>query len=383
MHTRLRIGLNLIPIEEGGGGIARYGVELAAALARRDDIELHLFVGLDAPEALRSAAWSDAVRVTRLPVRSTGPPVHLGAQFGAVPAFALARRLDLVHSPANAGPVALPRCRWLITMHDTIWLRAPDQWSTPEAVRTMHRLAVPTVKRADRVITDSHDAARDLGELLAIPEDRIDPIHLGVRVEPGAPATREHQLRRTLRLDQDPVIICVSQKRPYKNQEVLVTALADDRLHPARLVLPGAPTAYEDRLRSLAAELGVQDRVHLPSWLSDPDLEGLYRLARCATLPSRLEGFGLPVLEAMARGVPVACSDRAALPEIAGQAAILFDPDDQQAVTAALARLVHDGPLRRELAARGRQRAAQFTWEATAEATIASYERALATSRRR
>jgi glycosyltransferase involved in cell wall biosynthesis len=184
-------------------------------------------------------------------------------------------------------------------------------------------------------------------------------------------------------LGHDPVIICVAQKRPYKNQEVLVRALADDRLRSARLVLPGAPTSYEERLRSLAAELGVQNRVHLPSWLSDPDLEGLYRLARCAAQPSRLEGFGLPVLEALARGVPVGCSDRTALPEIAGDAALLFDPDDQHAVTDALARLMHDGSLRRQLAARGRERAARFTWEATAAATIASYERALATSRRR
>jgi glycosyltransferase involved in cell wall biosynthesis len=375
--SRLRLGLNLIPIEEGGGGVARYAVELAAALARRDDIELHMFTGLDAPEALRTAPWLDAVRVTRLPVRSAGAPVHLVAQFGAVPALALARRLDLVHSPANAGPVRVPGVRWTITLHDTIWLRAPTQWSTPRAVRTMHRLAVPTVRRADRVITVSKDAARDLRDRLGIPAERIDAVHHGVRVDPAAPATPERRLRASLGVQDAPVIVCVAQKRRYKNQEILVRALADERLASAHLVLPGARAPYEDHLRELAARLGIEARVHLPGWLEDADLESLYRLACCVALPSRLEGFGMPVLEAMARGVPVACSNRTALPEVAGDAAILFDPDDEEAVTAALARLLRDEALRRELAARGLARAALFTWEATAEATVASYRRAL------
>jgi glycosyltransferase involved in cell wall biosynthesis len=371
----LRIGLNLVPIEEGGGGIARYAVELAAALARRDDVELHLFTGLDAPEPLRSADWLDAVKLTRLPVRVGSPPFHLAAQLAVLPPLALARRLDLVHSPANGGPVKVPGLKWTVTLHDTIWLRAPEQWSTPDAVRKMRRFAIPTVKRADRVLTDSEDAARDLHELLGIPRERIDAVHLGVRVDPAAPATPEPELRARLALHDDPVILCVAQKRPYKNQEALVRALADERLAQTRLVLPGAPTAYEEELRALARELGVDGRVHLLAWLEDADLEGLYRLARCVALPSRLEGFGLPVLEAMARGVPVTCSDRTALPEVAGDAALQVDPDDGEAVTAALARLIADEALRRDLAARGRERAARFTWEATAEATMVSYRR--------
>jgi glycosyltransferase involved in cell wall biosynthesis len=379
----LRIGLNLVPIEEGGGGIARYAVELAAALARRDDVELHLFTGLNAPEPLRSADWLDAVRLMRLPVRIGSPPLHLVAQLVVLPPVALARRLDLVHSPANGGPVKFPGVKWMVTLHDTIWLRAPEQWSTPHDVRIMRRFAIPTVRRADRVITDSKDAARDLTELLGVPAERIDAIHLGVRLDSSAPATPGPELRARLGLGGDPVILCVAQKRPYKNQEALVRALADERLASTRLVLPGAPTAYEQELRALALELGVDDRVHLPAWLEDADLEGLYRLARCVALPSRLEGFGLPVLEAMVRGVPVACSDRTSLPEVAGDAALQFDPDDGEEVSAALAWLVADEPLRRELAARGRERAAQFTWEATAEATVASYRRALPTSRRR
>jgi glycosyltransferase involved in cell wall biosynthesis len=265
----------------------------------------------------------------------------------------------------------------VITLHDTIWLHAPDEWGTPAAVRTMHRVVVPTARRADRVITDSHDAAGDLERLLGIRGDRIDVTHLGARVDASAPGTPEPELRAKLDLADAPVVLCVAQKRPYKNQEVLVRALTDPRLGAARLVLPGARSAYEEHLRALADELEVADRVRFLDWIDDADLEGLYRLATCVALPSRLEGFGLPVLEAMGRGVPVACSDRSALPEVAGDAALLFDPDDADAVAAAVARLIDDESLRRDLVARGHERAARFTWKATADATVDAYRRAL------
>ena len=374
--TSLRVGLNLIPIAADGGGIARYAVELSAALAKREDVELHVFISRDAPPELSSARLTGAARVTRLPVRVSGPPAHLAAQFGAVPALALARRLDVLHSPANAGPVRIPGLPSAITLHDTIWLHAPDEWGTPAAVRTMHRLSIPTVRRANRVLAVSEAAARDIHELLGVPRDRIDVVHHGVRADPAAPATPEPELRRRLGLGEDPVLLCVAQTRRYKNQEALVRALSRSASSDARLVLPGAPTPYEARLRELAHGCGVADRVHTPAWLSEPDLEGLYRLARAFVLPSRLEGFGMPVLEAMARGVPVACSNRSALPEVAGDAALLFDPDDDEAVASAVERLLTDSELRSDLAARGRARAAQFSWDAAAARTLDAYRRA-------
>jgi alpha-1,3-rhamnosyl/mannosyltransferase len=106
-------------------------------------------------------------------------------------------------------------------------------------------------------------------------------------------------------------------------------------------------------------------------------MEGLYALADAFVFPSLYEGFGLPVLEAMARGVPVACSDRSSLPEVAGDAALLFDPEDVGAMTVVLSRLLDDGALRSRLSAAGVARAASFTWARTAELTVASYRRAL------
>lgn len=376
--TPVRVALNLLAIAEGGGGIARYATELAGALAARDDVQLHLFTGLDAPEELRTAPWLGAVRNTRVPVRVAGPPVHLAAQFALLPALAIARRLDVVHTPSNAGPVRIPGVASVITLHDTTWLRAPEQWGTPEAVRSMRRIVEFTASRADRLVAGSHDTSRDLQRFLGLDGERIDIAHHGVRVNPDVQATPEGELREGLGLGSDPVVLCVAQKRPYKNQELLVRALAQAPLADVRLVLPGARTDYEGRLRDLAAELGVADRVHLPEWVEEQDLEGLYRLAGCFALPSRLEGFGLPLLEAMARGVPVACSDQSALPEVAGDAAVLFDPDDVDAAVGAVSRLLEDGELRRSLIERGHARAARFTWDAAAEATVVSYRRALA-----
>lgn len=143
------------------------------------------------------------------------------------------------------------------------------------------------------------------------------------------------------------------------------------------LVIPGYATPHEAELWERAARLGVRDSLRMPGWLSSEDLEGLYALARVFVFPSLYEGFGLPVLEAMRRGVPVACSDRSSLPEVAGEAALLFDPEDEGQIARALDRLLSDDMLRRELAAAGRDRAQQFSWDQTAAGTVGSYERAL------
>jgi glycosyltransferase involved in cell wall biosynthesis len=147
-----------------------------------------------------------------------------------------------------------------------------------------------------------------------------------------------------------------------------------------QLVLPGSHNAYEAELRALASERGVQSSVHFPDWLSNDDLEDLYGLARCFVLASLQEGFGLPMLEAMARGVPVACSDIPVLREVAADAALLFDPRDAASIAAAIRRLLDDDDLAGRLRAAGTARCAAFTWDRTAQATLASYRRALAQS---
>ena len=175
-------------------------------------------------------------------------------------------------------------------------------------------------------------------------------------------------------------MLVVAQKQPHKNLASIIRALVE--LDPnVQLVLAGAPAPHERELEALARELGVSDRVRFVDWVSDADLQGLYRGARAFVLPSFIEGFGLPVLEAMCVGTPVACSERSALKEVAGDAALLFDPGDQRAVTDAVRRVLGDDQLRRRLTAAGRERVREFTWQRTAELTLASYRRAMAARR--
>jgi len=373
----MRVGLDLVFLGERAGGVGRYAHELLAALATgHPELELHAFLSRDAPADLRAEPWAERVRWSVLRVRTSGPPLHLAASFAAIPALAVARRLDVLHGPANTVAVGVPGVASVVTMHDLIWRHAGADWGPPAAVRAMERVSVPTVRRARRVITDSAVAGRELAAELGVRAERISVVPLGASAPAGVAATPEPELRRALALGDGPVLLCVAQKRPYKNQAVLVRALAALADRSVRLVLPGAPTAYEQELRRLATALGVGDRVHHPEWVSEADLEGLYGLATAVLLASRLEGFGLPVLEAMVRGVPVGCSDRSALPEVAGEAALLFDPDDQDEVDATVRRLVEEPALRARLIGRGHERAATFTWARTAQLTAAAYARA-------
>ena len=146
-------------------------------------------------------------------------------------------------------------------------------------------------------------------------------------------------------------------------------------------MLPGFSTEHERELSALAQELGVADRVRLPAWLSDATLAGLYALSSAFVLPSLVEGFGLPVLEAMLRDVPVACSNTSSLPEVVGDAALLFDPEDQEQVTLAIRQLLDDAELAARLVERGRRRAAEYTWERAGAATLAGYRLAIAARR--
>jgi len=375
----LRIGLNLVFLGERAGGIGRYAIELPGALlAAEPESELHVFVSRDAPAELREAPWAPHVRWVTLPVRLGGPRVHLLAQFLALPALALTRGLDVLHSPANTGPVITPGVRSVISLHDLIWLHRAAEWEpSPIVHRRMRALVEHCVAHADLIFADSHAAGEDFVDTLGVPRERIAVTPLGVRVPSRAPSVSEGALRARLHLGSSRVVLCVAQKRPYKNLQSLVRALVelDDDVV---LVLPGSRTAYEDELRALADSLGVGARVHFPEWLSNDELDSLYALSQVFALPSLIEGFGLPVLEAMARGVPVACANVSALPEVAGDAALLFDPHLQNEVVAAVRRILDDRELAATLVARGRERVTSFTWKRTGEASLAGYRRATA-----
>jgi glycosyltransferase involved in cell wall biosynthesis len=228
---------------------------------------------------------------------------------------------------------------------------------------------------------DAESTRADLHRHLGMPPEKVDVVPLAARVPPDPRPTPEAQLRARLELGDRPLVLSLLAKRPHKNMPRLFRAVAamDPGGRPV-LVVPGYPTPHEEELRVLARDLGIAELVRMPPWLPAADLEGLYRTAACVVFPSLYEGFGLPVLEAMARGVPVACSNRSSLPEVAGDAALVFDPEDVEAIRSAMERLLTDTALAERLSAAGRARAAMFTWERTAELTVGSYRQALETA---
>jgi glycosyltransferase involved in cell wall biosynthesis len=236
----------------------------------------------------------------------------------------------------------------------------------PEAMTGRERLGwrlwgVSSARRADRVIAISEAARADIVSTLGLDAARVDVTPLGVRA-PDQPRPAPSGGR--------PMVLCVSQKRAHKNLAALVRAIAG---LDATLVLPGSSGPYEDELRRLADELGIADRVRFPGWLEQPQLEQLYAEAACFALPSLDEGFGLPVLEAMATGTPVVTSTGSAPAELADGAAVLVDPLDVQAIAAGIGEAIS---RRDELRAAGLERVKGFTWEATARTTAEVYREA-------
>ena len=379
----LRVGLNYIFLQKAAGGAGRYARELPGALlAVEPETEIHVFVSRDVPEDLEQEPWAGAVRWVHCPVGLQGrrQRAHLVFEFAALPVLARARRLDVLHSLANIGPAIVPGVASVVSLLDVIWMRPPRDWGGQlDGQRSLRRIVDHDVRHVDRLFAISQAGAREIAEALNVGAERIHVTPLGVRAPTALPA-EAGAVRRELDLGDARVVLCVAQKHPYKNLHRLIRALPDLE-GDVVLVLPGFSTAHEGELRRLAEDLGVSERVRLPEWLSDATLAGLYALSEVFVLPSLVEGFGLPVLEAMLRDVPVACSSTSALPEVAGEAALLFDPERQEEVTAAIRRLLEDRALAERLARAGRERARSFTWERTAAASLEGYREAIAARR--
>jgi glycosyltransferase involved in cell wall biosynthesis len=367
-----RVGLNLLFLVPGEtGGLEVYVRELLPRLAEvRPDLELIAFVNREG-----AVADLEATEVVEVDVTGRGRARRVLSEQRQLPRLARRHRIDLLHSLGTSAP-ARPGVVSVVTIHDVIYARHPEAHTLP--MRLGMRLIVPLAARgADRVITISHAAATEIADVLSVPPERIDVIYEGGRSI--GPATPEPQLRRRLGLGNAPLILSVSARRPHKNLPRLLEAFARVRADPAPLlVLPGYETPFEDDLRRSARELGVDDRIRFLGWVSDEDLEGLYAAATCFAFPSLAEGFGLPVLEAMQRGVPLACSTASSLPEVAGEAARYFDPLDAADMASAIGDLLESPEKRREMVSAGHRRARLFSWERAAQQTTESYERAWA-----
>jgi glycosyltransferase involved in cell wall biosynthesis len=267
----------------------------------------------------------------------------------------------LFHGLNQRLPRRLPR-HAVVTFHDLFVMTA--EYSTPDFRMRFERQARDAASRADHIISVSTFTANQVHELLGVERQRITVIPHGVRV-PTAPAGH-----------REPVILCVGALQVRKNQSRLIQAF--EQLPGGwRLVLAGSHGYGAAEILEQARRSPRSRDIELPGWVDDATLARLYTRASIFAFPSLDEGFGMPMLEAMANGLPVVTSTVSAMPEVAGDAAVLVDPTDGDALAAALGALMESEALRRQWSERGRERAAQFSWERAVRATRAVYERCL------
>ncbi|MGE0028154.1 MAG: glycosyltransferase family 4 protein [Thermoleophilia bacterium] len=281
-----------------------------------------------------------------------------------LPFTAWRRRAAVLHAPVNWGPWFSP-CPTVVTIHDLAWERVPDAF--PENFRRYaRRFARRSVKRARRVIAVSESTAQDLRELYAVPPERIRVVPNGVHPDTRPPVARE------------PMILSVGIREPRKRIGVLVEGhrryweSAAPSPPPCRLVVVGGPGGDEDRVQA-AAGPGCEVR----GFIRREELLDLYRRATLLVYPSAYEGFGLPVVEAMAAGCPVLCARNSSLIEIGGRSALFLDEVTPESIAAALTDALSDREALAERGEAGREEAARYSWSASATATRDVYRQAL------
>ena len=279
-------------------------------------------------------------------------------------------RVSAFLSPYYKGPLLAP-CPVVLTIHDLFFLDYPGR-RRPLHQALMTRVARLYARRATAIIADSEYSKRTIVERLGIPPASVTviPVALGpeFKPEPGTEAVRSRYAI------SGPYILYVGNFRPHKNLPRLIRAFAalDAPLRGGHvLVLAGGDRANRPALEALAKGLGVADRVVFPGQVHDADLPALYSACALFVLPSLEEGFGLPALEAMACGAAVVAADRAAIPEVVGDAGLLVDPEDEAAITAAITRVLSAPELRESLGRRGLERAREFPPDRTAGAVLA------------
>lgn len=369
-----RIALNLTYLDPGRtGGMEVVARDLLPELVAAMPAGWELVLLMNQSAARSPGPW-ESLQVEEIDVDVASRSAWVRAELTAVPRAARRLGADLIHSLGNTGPwySQVPRS---VTVHDLIHHRVPPPGLALKSKIT-GRFVAGGAKRAARVIVPAEQTRHDLVELLGLEPARIDCVPNGI-APPAVAATPEPELRERLGLGDRPLVLNPSARQPHKNLERLLVAHAQLPSPRPLLVLPGYPTGQDDLLHQHARALGVEHDVRWLGWVEQADLEGLYACSELLVFPSLYEGFGLPVLEAMQRGLPVACSGRGSLAEIAGDAALIFDPEDPAAIAAAMARLHTDEPLRRQLIAAGREQAARYTWAAAAAGYVASFARTL------
>lgn len=345
-----RIGVNALYLIPGGvGGTEIYLRELLAALARVDTTnEYFVFTNLETgadliPQQLNFKWKQQALHAVSRPARILWEQTILPLEVARY-------KIDVLFNPGFTAPLLAP-CPSVTVFHDLQHKRHPEyfRWFDLPFWRLLLWAAA---QRSDRLIAVSEATRADLLRFYTLPAAKISVVHHGV----------DAALFDLPRVPSQPFVLCVSTLHPHKNLERLIRAYARQP-RDFRLVLAGFRGFQAEAIEKQIAALHLQDSVQLTGWLAREDLYRLYSTACAAVYPSTFEGFGMPVLEAMAAGVPLVCSDIPPLREVAGDTVLYFNPLDEDAIANALENVAAHDPTP------ARERARSFTWERTARET--------------
>lgn len=289
-------------------------------------------------------------------------------------------RLDLFHATHYVVP-PLYRTRAVVTIHDIIHVLYPQFLPNRAALLYARVMIGRALRRADRIITVSFNSKRDLVDYFGISPARIDVVYNGVAKRFREDVTPEEKERVATKYGLPrPYLLFLGGEKPHKNVRNVLRAFAEasrESALPHALVLAGPMPANRSRVEALIQGLDLSTRVFRPGIVPEEDLPGLFGGSEALLYPTLYEGFGLPVVEAMACGVPVLTSSTSALQEIAGGYALLVDPMDVSAIAKGIAEIATNAERRAELVALGRRRAADFSWDRAAAQTLKVYAEAL------
>ncbi len=379
----MKIGISAFATDSGKSGISQYAANVVGRLVAL--APQHDFVAfINQSDAAWVQTWHPRLEVIALPDWTAQPVASIFWHLVSLPGMLRRHRCDLVFMPAGnrrlAWSYGVPSVG---TVHDFSQLHVPQKYDAARMFYIM-RVLPRMMRRLTRVISVSESTRRDLESFARVPAERIRVIYNGAdltRFAPRPPDQARAELPAELHIPERYVLYLARLEHPGKNHVRLLEAFAALKRStdlPHKLVLVGGRWNGAEIIHARVAELGLSDLVVFPGFVPNEALPALYAAADAFAFPSLFEGFGIPVLEAMASGTPVCAANTSSIPEVIGDAGLLFDPLDVPAMTDCLSRLLRDQPLRQRLIAAGIERAAGFTWDAAAKATLEELEAATA-----
>ena len=375
----MKIGIDYTAALKQSGGIGRYTRGLVTALAQLDRQHHYtLMLTSDAPQTdLRQFQTFPNFNYRSYPLPERWMTIGWHRLNLPYPVEWFTGPVDLFHSPNFILPPTR-RAKTILTVHDLSFVRHP-QGAVDRLRRWLEHVVPRSLERADHVLADSESTRQDLSEIFNVPTLKTTVVGAGVdhRFRPITDRQVLDSVRTRYKLPRsEKIILSLGTLEPRKNFTGLIQAFSSSPVRESHhLVIAGGKGWLYDPIFAAAAASPVADRIHLIGFVNDDDLPALYSLADIFAYPSHYEGFGIPVIEAMACGIPVVCANNSSLPEVAGEAAIQITATDTIALAAALQQLAVDSPFRAKAVARGFDQAQKFSWPAAAQRLLTVYQR--------